>query len=172
MTIAVYLDESHFRQFLIFNIIKRLKLYRRPVVFASIFTISAIICFLMYRVEGALLLGTVLLVSGLGMPLVYFASFFVSLKKQVRLQNLDPPRLVYTLEFSEESDVLEISNGKERATYRWQDVLHAYHEKGSIYLFITKERAFLLPGNLLADTNRVWKIISAKLPVGGFSKHG
>lgn len=171
MTIQVYLNESQFRQFLIFNFLKHLKLYIRPVIFASILTVSAIICFLMYRVEGAVLLGSILLVIGLGIPMVYFASFFVSLKKQVRLQNLDPPRLVYTLQFSDESDVLEISNDKESASYRWQDVFHAYYEDESIYLFITKDRAFLLPCALLEDRDKVWKSITAKLPVDRCSKH-
>ena len=163
MTIAVRLSESHFRQFLIFNILRRLKLYRSPVIFASILTSCAIISFLMYRVEGAVLLGFVLLVIGLGMPIVYFASFFASLKKQVKLQNLNPPRLVYTLQFEEDSEVLEISNDKESARYRWQEVFHAYYETESIYLFITKDRSFLLPLELLENSDEVWKLIESKL---------
>lgn len=163
MIIPVLLHESHFRQFLIFNILGRLKLYRSPLIFASILTTCAVISFLMYKVEGAVLLGTVLLVVGLGMPIVYFTSFFASLKKQVKQQNLDPPRLVYTLQFTEDSDVLEISNDKERASYRWQDAFHAYYEKESIYLFITKDRAFLLPLELLQESEEVWKLIESKM---------
>ncbi|MGH0054523.1 MAG: YcxB family protein [Sphaerochaetaceae bacterium] len=163
MVIAVKLSESQFRHFIIFNILKRLKSYKSPVIFASILTFSAIICFLMYKVDGAILLGFVLLVVGLGMPIVYFATFFTSLRKQVKLQKLDPPRLVYTLQFEEDSDVLNISNDKEKVSYRWQEVFHAYYETDSIYLFITKDRAFLLPLASLGDSNAVWKLIETKL---------
>ncbi len=163
MTIAVKLNEQHYRQFLIFNILKRLKLYRSPVIFASILTFSAIICFVMYQVEGAVLLGTVLLVVGLGVPVVYFASFFATVKKQVKLQKLNPPRLVYTLQFSEDSDAVAISNEKEQASYRWQDVYHAYFEKECIYLFITRDRAFLIPYEVVEDKDAVCNLITSKL---------
>ncbi|MBJ2357390.1 YcxB family protein, partial [Sphaerochaeta sp. S2] len=76
MTIAIHLSESNFRNFLIFNIIKRLKLYKSPVIFASIMSASAIISFLMHHVEGAVMLGSVLLLVGLGVPVVYFVNFF------------------------------------------------------------------------------------------------
>ncbi len=163
MTIAVILSESQFRHFLIFNILKRLKLYKSPVIFASILTFSGIISFVMHSVEGAVLLGIVLLVVGLGVPVVYFINFFSSLQKQVKQQNLDPPRLVYTLQFAEDSDVLKVSNDQEQAAYRWKDIFHAYYEKDSIYLFITQDRAFLLPLALLEDSDEVWKIIEKKL---------
>ncbi|MGE4453457.1 MAG: YcxB family protein [Sphaerochaeta sp.] len=163
MTIAVQLSESHFRHFLIFNILKRLKLYRSPLIFASILTASAIISFIMSHVEGAVMLGTVLLIVGLGVPIVYFVNFFTSLKKQVKLQNLDPPRLVYTLQFEENSDEIEISNEHERVRYAWKDVYHAYYEKDCIYLFITKDRAFLLPLSQIEDCNEAWNLIVEKL---------
>lgn len=166
MTIAVRLSESHYRQFLIFNVLKRQKLYTSPVIFASILTFSAIVCFLMHHIEGAVLLGSVLLVVGWGVPVVYLTTFFASLKKQVAMQKLNPPRLVYTLHFEEDSEVFEISNDKERARYRWRDVFHAYYETDSIYLFITKDKAFLLPLALLDSTDEVWNLIVANLGNG------
>jgi len=124
----------------------------------------------MNKIEGAVLLGIVLLVVALGMPVVYFSTFFTSLKKQVKAQNLNPVRLVYTLEFSEESDALEISNAKEKASYQWQDVFHAFYEKEAIYLFITNERAFLLPFEVLESKAEVWKLIVSKVPAERCSK--
>jgi len=161
MTIAVWLSESHYRNFLIFNILKRLKLYKSPVIFASILTTSAIISFIMHRVQGAVFLGSVLLLVGLGVPAVYFISFFSSLRKQVKQQNLNPPRLVYTLQLEKGSETFEITNDK--AVYRWKDVFHAYYEKDAIYLFITEERAFLLPFTVLEDCNEVFNLIEAKI---------
>ncbi|NCC64813.1 MAG: YcxB family protein [Spirochaetia bacterium] len=163
MTIAVKLSEIHYKNFLIFNILKRLKLYKSPVIFASILTTSAIISFIMHRVQGAVFLGSVLLLVGLGVPIVYFTSFFSSLRKQVKQQNLNPPRLVYTLQLEKDSETFDITNEKEKATYRWEDVFHAYYEKDAIYLFITQERAFLLPFEVLEDPSEVFKFIEEKI---------
>lgn len=109
------------------------------------------------------MLGFVLLLVGLGVPIVYFVNFFTSLKKQVKLQKLNPPRLVYTIQFAETSDFIEISNDKEQVQYQWKDVYHVYYEKDAIYLFITKDRAFLLPLSLLENCEEVWSIIEEKL---------
>lgn len=163
MTIAVWLNEQHYRNFLIFNTLTRLKLYRSPAIFASILTLSAIISFIMHSVDGAILLGVVLLTVGLGVPAVYVTTFFSSLKKQVKQQNLNPARLVYTLQFDRSSPLIEITNDREQATYRWQDVFHAYRRKDAIYLFITQERAFLLPLEACTDAAEVWNLIEAKL---------
>ena len=137
MTIAVQLSESHFRHFLIFTILKRRKLYKSPVIFASILTFSAIICFLMHSVERGSTVGlcTACSRSEIGVPIAYFSNFFTSLKKQVKQQNLDPPRLVYTVQFSEDSDEFGVSNDNEIATYRWQDVYHAYFTKPIASIF-------------------------------------
>ncbi len=131
--------------------------------FASILTVSAIISFIMHTVDGAVMLGLVLLLVGLGVPVVYFVNFFLSLQKQVKLQNLNPPRLVYTLHFEENSDAIEISNETEHVRYQYKDVYHAYYEKDSIYLFITKDRAFLLPLSLLEDQDKMWNLLVTKL---------
>ena len=47
MTIAVWLSEQHFKDFLIFNTLKRLKLYKSPLIFASILTVAATVSFIM-----------------------------------------------------------------------------------------------------------------------------
>ncbi|NMA22042.1 MAG: YcxB family protein [Spirochaetales bacterium] len=163
MTIAVWLSEQHFKDFLIFNTLKRLKLYKSPLIFASILTVAATVSFIMHTVDGALLLGVVLLFVGLGVPVVYLTSFFSSVRKQVKLQNLDPPRLVYTLKLNDSSDQIEITNESEQVAYQWKDVFHAYHEKDAIYLFITQDRAFLLPHEACEESTEVWSLIEKKL---------
>ena len=134
-----------FRDFTVFDILKRRKQWKSPVIFSSILTVSALICFLMHETDGAVLLGTVLLTVALGMPAVYFITFFSSLKKQVKLQNLDPPRTVYTAELTDDPDGIRISNGKESASYRWDRAYHAYVTDECIYLYMTQDRAFIIP---------------------------
>ena len=139
------LSEKMFRDFTLFDILKRRKQWKSPVIFSSILTVSSVICFIMHKTDGAVLLGSVLLAVALGMPAVYFATFFSSLKKQVKLQKLDPPRTVYTVELTDAPDGIKVSNGKERASYRWDRAYHAYITDECIYLYMTQDRAFIIP---------------------------
>ena len=151
MKISCNISEKIFRDFTIFNILKRLKYWKSPVIFASILTLSAIICFVMKTVDGAVLLGSVLLIVGLGVPAVYFISFFLSLNKQVKMQNLNPPRCAYTIDILDKDDGIFLSNEKELVTYRYKQVYHIYLTKECLYLFMTPQRAFLLPYNDMKD---------------------
>ncbi len=162
MTIDCLLDAKTFKDFTFFNIIKRLKYYKSPVIFACILTFCAAICFIMYKIDGAILLGTILLVVGLGMPIFYFTTFFISLKKQVKAQNLENPRLVYSITLENKEEGISISNDKEKASYKWEQVYHVYYAKNCIYLFMTKDRAFLLPNNSIKDKKSVVSLIDKK----------
>ncbi|MCR5732390.1 MAG: YcxB family protein [Sphaerochaetaceae bacterium] len=159
MTIECKLDEKTFKDFTRFDILRRKKYWKSPVIFACLMSISAIVCFMMNSVRGAVMLGCVLACVGWGMPLIYFTTFFFSLNKTAKLQKLDPPRLVYTLELTEAKDGIKIRNEKEEASYLWKDVFHAYRDKSCIYLYITAGRAFLLP----EKNEEVWLLIIKKL---------
>ena len=102
METKVVLDSRTFREFSIFDMLARRKAWKSPVTFASIMTISAIVCFIMHKTDGAVLLGSILLMIGLGMPIVYFASFFLNLKEEIKKQKLSQGRYVYTIKKSYE----------------------------------------------------------------------
>lgn len=159
MTIECKLDAKTFKTFTCFDILKRKKYWKSPVIFAILMDISALICFFMNSVRGAVLLGCVLACIGTGMPILYFTTFFSSLNKTTKLQKLDPPRLVYTLELTEKSDGIGISNGKEKANYKWKDAYHAYKDKNCIYLYITALNAFLLP----EKNDEAWLLITKQM---------
>jgi hypothetical protein len=57
MTVNCNLNSSVFRNFTVFDVLKRRKMYRAPVTFATILTVSAVISFIMHRVDGAIFLG-------------------------------------------------------------------------------------------------------------------
>ena len=139
-------------------------MWRSPVIFASILGSCACVCYIMHHVEGAVMLGTVLLSVGLGMPLVYFLTFFSSLKKEIKNQKLTPPRLVYTLELSEQPDGIFIRNKKEKATYKWEQVFHAYRDKNATYLFLTASRGFILPHDCVKEgSDALWALLNKTL---------
>lgn len=160
MKIKVFLDEALFRRFTKFDILSRRRLWRLPVTFAAILTAAAAVAFIMHRVEGAVFLGVVLLIVGLGMPLVYFSTFFLSLKKQVKLNRLSAPRLVYTLTLTEDEEGIAVENLSEHAVYRWKQVYHVYRDGEATYLYMTPDRAFILPDSAAEGSpEELWTLI-------------
>ena len=160
METKVVLDSRTFREFTIFDMLARRKAWKSPVTFASIMTISAIVCFIMHKTDGAVLLGSILLMIGLGMPIVYFSTFFLNLKEEIKKQNLSQGRYVYTINL--DSSAIHVRNENEEATYQWEKAYHAYRNYDAIYLYITSERAFILPSEK-SEQDKAWDLISKKM---------
>lgn len=164
MKIDVILTAEIFRRFSTFDTLRRRQAWKSPAIFASILSACAIICYIMHQVDGAVLLGTVLLVVGLGMPFVYFLSFYLSVGDQIKKMSLKRnPLHVYTLTLTEAADGIQVENGKERASYKWKQVHHAYRNKLDTYLFITPQRGFILPDTCVEDVDELWQLLVKKL---------
>ncbi len=165
MTIAVTLTAEVFRRFTLFDTFRRRKMWRSPAIFAAILGSCALVCYAMNHVDGAVMLGTVLLIVGLGMPITYFLSFFLSLRKQCKTLGL--PKEVYTLCLTQSAKGIAIDNGHEHADYAWKDVFHAYRDKDATYLFMAPTRAFILPHACLEEgADALWALLTKKLPAG------
>lgn len=166
MKIDVNLTEEVFRRFTIFDVLKRRKAWRPPVTFALIMAVSAAICYWKRDVSGAVLLGNVLLTIGLGMPVVYFTTFFMSLRKEVLKHCLSRPQHVYTIELTHKADGgIAVSNEKEHVQYHWRQVFHAYRDTIATYLYFTPDRGFILPHTCIEEgPEELWKLIEKKIP--------
>lgn len=165
MKIEVNLTAEVFRRFTMFDVLRRRKAWRPPVIFALIMGVSAIICYVMNHVKGAVLLGNVLMTIGLGMPIVYFTTFFSSLRKQVLNHGLSRPQHVYTITLTHKADGIHADNGKEQADYPWKGVFHVYRDLVATYLFLTPDRAFILPHTCIEEgEDALWKLIGKKVP--------
>lgn len=156
MDLKVIMDSKTFREFTIFDVLKRRKAWKSPVIFASILSLSALICFILNNVDGAVLLGSVLLVVGLGMPLVYFVSFFLNIKEEEKKQKLKDGRYVYSLKLS--GDDIFVKNETQEAHYYLTKAYHAYRNDDAIYLYITENKAFILPSNKKSQ-DELWEHI-------------
>ena len=164
MTIEVELSGAEFRRFTIFDLLRRRKQWQGPVLFALILGLSAVLCFTRTHTQGAVLLGDVLLTVGLGLPCVYFAYFFSSLSRQVRKQGLVRPQHVYTVTLTEKSKGILADNGREQLEYAWKSVYHAYRNLTATYLYLPPQRALILPHTCLEDPDRLWQLLTKKLP--------
>lgn len=165
MRIEVIMTEEIFRRFSRFDMFRRRKVWRAPAIWAVILCTSAALCFVKGQVQGAKLLGAVLLVVGLGLPLAYFASFALSMKQQIVSQGLKRPKLVYTLVLTDKAKGIGVSNETEQADYEWKKTHHVYRNLLDTYLFITPARGFILPHHCIEEgEDALWDLIRRKVP--------
>ncbi len=167
MRIEVILTEEVFRRFTVFDLFRRRKIWKGPAIWAAILCASGGICLYMSHVRGASLLGFALLLVGIGLPLSHFGNFAASMKRQILTMGLKRPQHVYTLVLTDKAKGIAVSNDREKADYEWKMVHHVYRDLLATYLYITKERAFILPHTCLEeDADQLWALIEKKVPAG------
>lgn len=165
MKVEVRLNEKDFFRFSLFDAFSRNRVWLRPAVFAAILGVCAAVCFVLHQRRGAVLLGSVLLIVALGLPAAYFLSFFLSLRRQARAQELARGKYVYTLELHDGEEGISVDNGRERAAFPWAQVFHAYRRPDAAYLYVTPQRAFLLPDHCAQGAaDALWALIERRLP--------
>ena len=163
-TIPVRLDAKTFRRFSRFDALKLRKRWVRPAVFALILTAFAFVALLSGKAQAGMI-AAVLLVVGIGLPLVYFGFFFSQVNVQVARYGLDRPRAVYTVVLN--ADGVKVTNDQRNEAavqVPWKEVQAAFRVKGCIYLYINAARAFLLPdGQADADPDALWAYLREHL---------
>jgi len=161
INIAVNLDKATFRRFATFNTFRRQRRWRTPVWFTAILLGFSIFIFYTNKPQSGLL-GTLLMVIGLGMPIVYFSSFYIMLQNNVKKHAL--PRLVYTLQMTDKDVCIHSANKGEELTLSWNQLFAAYRVKNAVYLYVLPTRAFLLPdGQADAPDDELWSLIEQNL---------
>lgn len=162
LIIPAKIDARTFRRFAVFDTFCRQRLWRAPALFTVLMLAFSITCFAFQGSHsGAALLGTVLLVIGLGLPVVYVASFLLSVRNQSQRLKLDGIRTVYTIHLCEKH--IQVVSDSETAQYQWEQIFCAYRKPDCIYLYVTSQRAFLIPVH--EQDSAVWDLLVKKLPI-------
>lgn len=152
-----------FREFALFDTMYRQKRCRRPLLFAAILTVFACICFTQQgRNNQAILLGAVLLAVGLGLPTAYILFFLYSVHKKSKQLSLKDAPAAYTVKLSPKSVV--VTAGEQRAEYAWKDILYVYRIRHSTCLYVSVNRAYLLPISSQREEDARWALISEQVP--------
>lgn len=166
ITVHVRMDYKTLRDFSLFDTFVLKKHWFKPAVFGVVFVIFAIICFAATGREQNWLLGTVMLLIGLGMPAVYVGMFLGGVKNQAKKLKL--PRDVYTLTISDEC--IRIHNDlkkEEQVILEWNKVPAAFRCKKAIYLYAAPTRAFILPdGQADVSADELWTMMVRNLRPG------
>ena len=152
-----------FRRFAVFDTLYRQRRWRGPVLFAAIMLCFAAVCFSQIgKVDQAWLVGGILLLVGLGLPCVYFLSFFLSVRSRAAQigKNAAP---AYTVRLKE--DGIQVSTQKEQMEQSWDKMFFAYRLRDCICLYADPRRAYLLP--LVDDSQeneRFWSFVRERMP--------
>lgn len=161
ITTKVRLDEKTFKRFSRFDMFRLRKRWRRPVAFALILVAFAVVALLTGKAQAGMI-AAVLLVIGLGLPLVYFGTFFSQVNVQAEQRRLGKGRAVYTVKL--DFDGVTVTNDQKQeppAVFKWSEAQAAFRVKGCVYLYANAVRAFLLPdGQSDAPDEAVWAYIT------------
>lgn len=163
--IPVQISAAEFRAFALFDTFRRKRQWRRPAVFLLIMGVSAALCYSRYPQEGALLLGSILLVLGLALPLTWYLLYEHSLHVQAKKMGLlKAPRRVYTLVFAEEGIQISQDLGKTFTPLSWGSVTAVYRRPDITYLY-AGERAWLLPHSQVREgESSLRALLARRLP--------
>lgn len=162
ITVPVKLTAKGFRDFAIYDTLVRQRKWVLPAVFCLILSVSAAICYaLRDRSPNAGLLVGVLLAVGLGLPAVYFLSFFNSIRQQNKRMGLTGPKEVYTVTLDGQG--VHVDAGEEHRDHLWAEIYQAHLRPEATYLYPSPRQAYLLP---YADTDpaALKQILTEHLP--------
>lgn len=167
ITVHVKMDRKLLRSFALFDTFLLKKQWKKPVGFALILLVFSAVCFLSGKPQSGLI-GTVLLVLGLGLPLVYVTMFLSQVKERAKKMRLDPPRKVYTLALSQSGVVIRNDMKAEADVHLdWDKIPAAFRMRRAVYLYASPVKAFILPdGQADVPPAELWDFIVAHLPEG------
>ena len=163
ISVSVQMDAASFHDFAAFDLLRHHKAWHRPLVFTAILLVSAGFCLSQVgQKDGAALLTVVLAVVALGVPAVYFWTFFHSLSLQIKKMGL--PRPFYRLELDAAGLSVWMAGTQDKTDptnrYTWNTVYCAYRTKEAVYIYVQRNQAYLLNDSLDA----AWSLLQASLP--------
>ncbi len=163
ITVPVRLDQKTFKRFAWFDMFILRRGWVRPAIFSLLIPIGA--AALLSPKEDAGLIAAVLMVIGVGLPLVYFGSFLSQVNMQAVRHRLKPPRRVYTVTMGPEGVTVENNQkAEEKLHLKWEEIRQAIRARGCVYLYVTPARAFLLPdGQADAPDEALWALLERNL---------
>ncbi len=165
IAVSVTLDTKTFRRFALFDTFVIKKHGRKPILFSLILLAFAVAA-LWLRKEQSGMIAAVLLVIGLGLPILYIGVFISQVNLQAERFKLGKGRKVYVITLENSGvTVHNLQQKEEDLRLSWDGVWRAYQRKGCVYLYASPAKAFLLPaGQADAPDREVLGALREKLP--------
>ena len=103
-----------------------------------------------------------LAIVGIGLPVSYFYSFFRSVSRQIKQMHL--PRAFYRVELADTGIAVWMYGQQDKpeptSRHAWDSFYCAYRTDNAVYLYVEKEKAYLLNDRM----DVVWKFLAGILP--------
>ena len=122
--IPVKLDSRTFRHFACYDAFRKQKRWIRPAVFSFLFVAFAFIALFANKEESGMI-AAVLLVIGIGLPVIWLGIFLSQVNIQAEKFRLSPDRIVYTVILSDQGIRVE-NNLREDGTVAIPEALRMY----------------------------------------------
>lgn len=118
---------------------------------------------------GSTFILKVFTILGFLLPILYLIFYMASLEKQISRFNLQTPQKAYTVEIYD--DGVHVKNKTEKAVYTWNQIYRIYITKKYMYVYITKNRSFIMPYTDLQDFAKesLIKAVKSLCPKGKIS---
>ena len=163
ISVSTTMDRPGSHDSALFDASHHRKAWLRPAIFAAIMLAFAAVCLSqLSKRPGAGLLAAVLAIVGIGLPASYFYSFFHSVSKQIRQMHL--PRAFYRVELADTGIAVWMYGQQDKPEptnrHEWDNFYCAYRTDNAVYLYVEKEKAYLLNDRMEA----VWQFLTGILP--------
>ena len=163
ISVSTTMDGPGFHDFAVFDAFHHRKAWLRPAIFAAIMLAFAAVCLSpLSKRPGAGLLAAGLAIVGIGLPASYFYSFFHSVSKQSRQMHL--PRAFYRVELADTGIAVWMYGQQDKPEptnrHAWDNFYCAYRTDNAVYLYVEKEKAYLLNDRMEA----AWQFLTGILP--------
>lgn len=168
ISVPVTLTEKQFKDFIIFDSMKKQRRWKTTVSITVILFTLATLCYASLESFPSLeMVGNILVMFSVLIPTNYFRSFYSSLKKETEKMNLNPPRHVYTINLSTSANGIHCFYPRESTAagqFSWKNTEGAWRTKTAIYLYVTPQQALLIPNTTQSpDYETIWQFIKNNL---------
>lgn len=168
--IDVSLDERSYRSFAVFDRLVRTGSWKRPLAFLLAFVVLATVSFIAAASgrQGALLLGSVLMVIGIVFPVSHYVRFISGLSQWIARLGLKgkSKRFAYTLKFREDPRALIVQDAnKARLVFPWKDLHGVWRRKNAVYLYVEAGKAYIVPPSVEKEKrDAAWELLRQVVP--------
>ena len=147
------IDQKTFRDFAVFNSFR----FRLRGLTLLLFPFFMLTLAVINRITGSNALFWIFLILGLIMPAFYLFRFEVSLRNQIRVNQLEQPRVFYTVTVSPETIVVE--NLTERQELPWDKLYRIFRYRDYIFIYATQARVFIVPAPAGSEeAKKIWQV--------------
>ncbi len=156
------IDAAALREYAVYDTLVRRKRWVSPAVFAAILGAFAVVCFAASRTRpGGVLLGTVLLTIGLGLPAIYIGTYLQSVRKQLRKMADTGSKVTFTVRLAPQG--ITMTRGEQEQTWSWKKVRLVHRLRRSIAVYPEENQAFLIGGGSI-NLSAAWNMLVDRLP--------